>query len=80
MSASASSLNRCGPSKRGTLDPQWSGWFDALTITDDANGNTLLVVSVADEAGLYGVISRMRYLGLTLLAVVRLPAPTDSPD
>jgi hypothetical protein len=65
---------------RGILDAHWAGWFDALTITYDADGNSLLVGMVADQAALYGVISRLRDLGLTLLAIVRLPAPADSPD
>jgi hypothetical protein len=25
---------------RGRLDPHWSHWFDGLTITHDADGNT----------------------------------------
>ena len=48
----ATVVQRIQAIKRGTLDRQWSGWFDALTITDEANGNTLLVVSVADQAAL----------------------------
>jgi len=61
----------------GTLDSHWSGWFAGLTITHEADGNTLLVGPVADQAALYGVINRLRDLGLTLLAIVRLPAPED---
>jgi hypothetical protein len=61
---------------RGTLDPRWSDWFAELTITHDADDSTLLAGPLADQAALYGVISRMRDLGLTLLAVVRLP-PAD---
>jgi hypothetical protein len=58
---------------RGVLDPRWSSWFAELTITHDADGSTLLAGPLADQAALYGVISRMRDLGLTLLAVARLP-------
>ena len=58
---------------RGALDPRWSGWFAELTIIPDADGSTLLAGPLADQAALYGVISRMRDLGLTLLAVARLP-------
>jgi hypothetical protein len=65
---------------RGTLDPHWSGWFDQLTISHDADGNTLLVGPVADQAALYGLINRMRDLGLTLLAVARVPSPAAQPD
>ena len=60
---------------RGALDPRWSGWFDQLTISHDADGNTLLAGLLSDQAALYGLINRLRDLGLTLLAVVRLPPP-----
>jgi hypothetical protein len=63
---------------RGALDPRWSGWFAGLTISQD-QGDTLLAGPLADQAALYGVISRLRDLGLTLLAVARLP-PTDPQD
>jgi len=65
---------------RGAIDPLWSGWFAALTITHDADGNTLLAGPVADQAALYGLINRLRDLGLTLLAVAQLPAPVKRPD
>ena len=58
---------------RGALDPRWSDWFAELAITHEADGSTLLTGPLADQAALYGVISRMRDLGLTLLAVMRLP-------
>jgi len=56
---------------RGTLDPRWSGWFDQLAISHDAEGNTLLAGLLSDQAALYGLINRLRDLGLTLLAVAR---------
>ena len=58
-------------SVRGTLDPRWSIWFDQLTITHDAEGNTLLAGLVLDQAALYGLLNRLRDLGMTLLAVAR---------
>jgi hypothetical protein len=57
---------------RGTLDPRWSGWFDQLSIAHDAEGNTLLAGLISDQAALYGLINRLRDLGLTLLAVARV--------
>ncbi len=55
---------------QGHLDPIWSDWFDGLTIMHDADGTTTLQGPVVDQAALYGLISRARDLGLTLLAVV----------
>lgn len=64
----------CEIKVRGALDPDWSGWFDALTITYDENGDTLLSGTVPDQGALYGVISRIRDLGLQLI-FVRLQEP-----
>ena len=59
-------------SVRGTLDPRWSTWFDGLTIIHDPDGDTTLAGPVADQAALYGLISKARDLGLTLLGVSRV--------
>ena len=58
---------------RGTLDPRWSHWFDGLAIAHDANGDTLLSGTLVDQAALYGMLHRIRDLGLVLLAVARQP-------
>jgi hypothetical protein len=59
---------------RGALDPRWSSWFDGLAISHDADGNTLLAGQLSDQAALYGLINRLRDLGMTLLGVTRMPA------
>jgi len=62
---------------RGHLDPAWSAWFDGLAITQEADGTTTLAGMLVDQAALYGLLSRLRDLGSTLLAVERL-ATEDS--
>jgi hypothetical protein len=57
---------------RGHLDPSWSDWFDGLAITQEIDGTTTLAGSLTDQAALYGLLSRLRDLGATLLAVERL--------
>lgn len=54
---------------RGHLDSSWSDWFGGLTIVTEADGTTTLVGPVEDQPALYGVISRLRDLGLVLLSV-----------
>jgi hypothetical protein len=54
---------------RGQLDDHWSDWLEGLAIQRQADGTTLLVGPVVDQAALYGVIARIRDLGLPLLAV-----------
>jgi hypothetical protein len=68
---------------RERLDAHWSAWFDGLTITHEANGDTTISGQVVDQPALYGLISRVRDLGLTLLAVVRsgpTPAASSTPS
>ena len=57
---------------RGTLPPSWSTWFRDLTIIREANGDTTLTGPVTDQAALHGLISRIRDLGITLIAVERV--------
>lgn len=58
-----------------TLEESWSAWFDGLTITPAPDGTTLLAGSVRDQAALYGLLAKLRDLGLTLVAVVHTPPP-----
>jgi hypothetical protein len=54
---------------RGHLGPEWTEWFDGLTITPESNGDTLLTGSVVDQAALHGLLRRVGDLGIPLLAV-----------
>lgn len=54
---------------KGHLDPQWSAWFDDLAITNEANGEAVLAGRIVDQAALYGVLIKVRDLGLPLLSV-----------
>jgi hypothetical protein len=56
----------------GHLGPQWSGWFEGLTITLEADGNTLLAGRVVDQAALHGLLRKVRDLGMPLLSVHRV--------
>jgi hypothetical protein len=63
------------------LDSAWTDWFEGLTITWEENGNTLLTGPVVDQAALYGLLKKVRDLGLPLLSLQRLePDPADAPD
>ena len=55
---------------QGHLGPQWTDWFEGLTITLQENGETLLTGPVADQPALHGLIKKVRDLGLPLLAVL----------
>ena len=57
---------------KGYLDASWSAWFDGLTITHAADGNTRLTGAIRDQTALYGLIDKARDLALTLVAVEEL--------
>ena len=57
---------------KGHLDPEWSDWFDGLTITLVDNGETILSGPIVDQTALHGVLIKIRDLGLPLLSLTRL--------
>jgi len=54
---------------QGHLDLHWSAWFDGMTITHMPNGQTTLVGPVLDQGALHGLLTKMRDLGLPLVAL-----------
>ena len=54
---------------KGQLDPQWTDWFEGLSITLDDSGNTLLTGPVIDQAALHGLLKRIRDLGIPLISI-----------
>ena len=55
------------------LDASWSAWFEGLVVTSDSQlGQTVIAGPVADQAALHGVLTKVRDMGLTLLAVQRV--------
>ncbi len=63
---------------KGHLGHEWTDWFEGLTITPQEDGNMLLTGPVADQAALYGLLRRVRDLGLPLLSVTAVePGQAD---
>jgi hypothetical protein len=54
---------------KGHLGSQWTDWFEGLSITREDNGHTLLAGPVIDQAALYGLLKKIRDLGMPLLSV-----------
>ena len=54
---------------KGHLGEQWKEWFEGLTLTPQANGDTLLIGPVVDQAALFGLLKKVRDLGLPLLSL-----------
>jgi hypothetical protein len=54
---------------KGHLDARWGEWFDGLTLTHEGEGTTLISGTMVDQAALYGVLRKVRDLGLPLVSV-----------
>jgi hypothetical protein len=54
---------------KGHLGSQWSEWFEGQTITLEDNGETLITGPVIDQAALYGLLKKVRDLGMSLVSV-----------
>ena len=54
---------------KGQINPQWSESLGGLTIRHSDPDETVLTGLVPDQAALYGIISRLRDLGLKLSLV-----------
>ena len=53
----------------GHLDPAWSEWFEELNLSHEPDGCTVLTGCLVDQAALYGVLIKIRDLGLRLVSV-----------
>jgi hypothetical protein len=56
---------------QGQLDKKWSDWFDGMTIAFES-GITTLTGTVADQAKLRGMLSKIWDLNLTVVSVTRI--------
>jgi hypothetical protein len=51
------------------LGSHWTDWFAGLTVTLEDTGETLLTGPVVAQAALYGVLRKVRDVGLPLVSV-----------
>lgn len=54
------------------LDGRWSQWFEGLQI-ENQGGETILSGTLPDQSALHGILDKVRDLGLSIIAVRRLP-------
>lgn len=54
---------------KGHLGSQWTDWFEGLSITLEEDGDTLLAGPIIDQAALYGLLKKVRDLGISLVSV-----------
>ncbi len=63
---------------KGHLDSRWAAWFDGLSLTNQSDGTTIIHGLVIDQAALYGLLQKVRDIGLPLISVTQVPA--DQPE
>jgi hypothetical protein len=66
---SGSSLQRVVIRIEGRLDEKWAEWFEGFEINYTKSGDTTLRGHVRDQAALYGLIAKLRDLGVKLKSV-----------
>jgi len=82
--ASSDSRRKPGQYKirvKGHLEARWATWFDGLSLIQESDGTTVIHGSVADQCALHGLLSKVRDLGLPLIAVTQVdPNHVNRPD
>lgn len=54
---------------KGYIQEQWSEWFGSLALSHPNPNETILSGVLSDEAALYGIIARLRDLGLHIISL-----------
>src|SRR6266849_2900461 len=66
---------------KGHLATRWAAWFDGMCLTHESDGTTILTGPAVDQAALHGLLSKVRDLGLPLIAVRQVyPKQANKPD
>jgi hypothetical protein len=57
---------------KGRIDERWSDWFAGLQIRHAEQDETILTGEVVDQAALYGLLAKLRDLGLALVSLTQV--------
>ena len=60
---------------KGMMDESWSEWFEGFDLAYHEPDETILTGLVSDQAAFYGLIGKLRDLGLQLIAVNSMEQP-----
>ena len=61
----------------GHLDKRWMDWLEDIAFTHTSQNQTLLYGSVHDQTALFGLIMKLRDLGVTLVSLNFENNPVD---
>jgi len=54
---------------KGTINTVWEEWFREFKISHTEQGESILRGKVQDTAAMYGLMAKLRDLGLTILSI-----------
>jgi hypothetical protein len=54
---------------KGRIDEHWSEWFEGFEISYPNQDETILSGPIRDQTALYGMLTKLRDLGLDLVSV-----------
>ena len=64
---------------KGHLAARWATRFDAMTLTPQDDGTTLIQGPVVDQAALHGLLQHVRDTGLPLVSVLQVGPDAAAP-
>jgi hypothetical protein len=64
---------------REHLPPGWSAVLDGMEVVSQPDGTTRITGELPDQAALFGLLLRLRDLGLTLVSLNSTQAEKDPP-
>jgi hypothetical protein len=59
----------------GALNPGWSEWLDGMRLDSESDDITIIEGTVRDQAALFGLLIKVRDMGLNLVSVNRIETP-----
>ena len=62
----------------GHLGARWDAWFDGLSVATADDGTTVLRGSVIDQAALHGLLQKLRDVGIPLISLTPVEAPSTA--
>lgn len=62
---------------KGHLDQSWQEWLEDLQIVHEEDGTSQLSGTLPDQAALYGVLTKLDRLRVTLLSLERRETPPE---
>ena len=62
---------------KGHLDQSWQEWLEDLQIVHEEDGTSQLSGTLPDQSALYGVLTKLDRLRVTLLSLERRETPPD---